>query len=158
MIPSLALALADEVVPHDVVVVGSGVAGLSAALGSSHRSVSVLTKAELGGGSSSQWAQGGVAAALDEDDSPRQHGHDTVMAGAGLGDLERIFDLTAKGPEAIRQLIELGGRFDRDSQGELALGREGAHSRRRILHARGDATGAEMVRALVAALRRRPEM
>lgn len=158
MIPRLALALADEVVPHDVVVVGSGVAGLSAALGSSHRSVTVLTKAVLGGGSSSQWAQGGVAAALDPEDSPRLHGCDTVAAAAGLGNPERIFELTAKGPEAIRQLIELGGAFDRDPEGELALGREGAHSRRRILHARGDATGAEMVRALVEALRQRPEV
>lgn len=158
MTPRLALALADEVLFHDVVVVGSGVAGLSAALGSSHRSVSVLTKAELGGGSSSLWAQGGVAAALDPEDSPQLHSRDTVAAGAGLGELERIVELTTKGPDAIRQLIELGGRFDRGADGELALGREGAHSRRRILHAQGDATGAEMVRTLVAALRRRPEV
>ena len=146
---------ADEVATSDVIVVGSGIAGLTAALSSAPRRVTVLTKTELGGGSSSQWAQGGVAAAMAADDSPRQHAADTVAAGAGLGERAVIDALTTEGPERIRRLIELGARFDRGPGGELRLGREGAHSRRRILHAGGDATGAEMVRALVAEVRRR---
>ncbi len=152
---------ADEVTSSDVIVVGSGIAGLTAALsatgaGRAVRKVTVLTKTELGGGSSSQWAQGGVAAAMAADDSPALHAADTVAAGAGLGDRRVIEALTTEGPERIRRLIELGACFDRDSEGKLRLGREGAHSRRRILHAGGDATGAEMVRALVAEIRHRP--
>ncbi len=151
-----ALRLADEVVSADVLVVGSGIAGLTAALGSSPRKVSVLTKTELGGGSSSQWAQGGVAAAMAASDSPRLHAADTVSAGAGLGDHAVIEALTTEGPKRIRRLIELGARFDRGADGELLLGREGAHGQRRILHAGGDATGAEIVRALTVEVRRRP--
>ncbi len=152
--------LAGDTAAGDVVIVGSGVAGLSAALGlasaggaTAPRKVTVLTKTDLGGGSS-LLAQGGVAAAIGDDDSPRWHARDTLDAAAGLGDGAVIEALTREGPERVRRLIELGGRFDRDSAGELALGREGAHSRRRILHADGDATGREMVRALRAAVRR----
>ncbi len=148
---------ADEVVAADVVVVGSGVAGLTAALGLLPRKVTVLTKTELAGGSS-RWAQGGVAAAVAADDSPRLHAEDTVAAGAGLGDRAVIEALTSEGPERIRRLIELGARFDRGPDGGLLLGREGAHSRRRILHAGGDATGHEMVRALAAEVRRNPRV
>ena len=144
--------LCDETRTWDAVVVGSGVAGLSTALGLAPRRVALITKAELGGGSSSQWAQGGVAAALGNNDSPRLHAEDTLVAGAGLSDPARVLDLTRRGPEHIRRLIELGGEFDQDEDGRLLLGREGAHSRRRILHADGDATGREMVRALVDAV------
>lgn len=155
----------DEVVAGDVVVVGSGIAGLTAALCCAGppsggpllpRKVSILTKVELGGGSSSRWAQGGVAAAMADEDSPLWHAEDTLKAAAGLGDPEVIEALTLEGPERIHHLIELGARFDRGPGGDLLLGREGAHSRRRILHAGGDATGAEMVRALVAEVRRHP--
>jgi len=149
---------ADEVREADALVIGSGVAGLSAALGLGGRRVTLLTKADLGGGSSSRWAQGGVAAALAADDSPSRHAEDTLEAGAGISDPELVEILTREGPERIRGLIALGGRFDRDPEGRLRLGREGAHSRRRILHAGGDATGREMVRALVAALRRHPDV
>ena len=152
-------SLAAETLAHDVVVVGSGIAGLSAALGLSRsgagvggRRVALLTKTDLGGGSS-EWAQGGVAAAVGDGDSPGLHALDTLAAGAGIGDAAVIEILTREGPERIRRLIDLGGRFDRGADGELALGREGAHGRRRILHADGDATGREMVRALCAALR-----
>ncbi len=148
---------ADEVIASDVVVVGSGVAGLTAALGLLPRRVTVLTKTELAGGSS-RWAQGGVAAAMGLDDSPGLHAEDTVAAGAGLGDRAVIDALTAEGPERIRRLMELGARFDRGLDGGLLLGREGAHSRRRILHAGGDATGHEMVRALIAEVRRHPRV
>ncbi|MEM7582749.1 MAG: L-aspartate oxidase [Acidobacteriota bacterium] len=147
---------ADEVIASDVLVVGSGIAGLTAALGLLPRRVTVLTKTDLGAGSSSQWAQGGVAAAMAASDSPRLHAEDTISAGAGLGEKTVIEILTEEGPARIRQLIELGARFDRGADGQLLLGREGAHGRRRILHAGGDATGAEMVRALAAEVRRHP--
>ena len=148
--------LATETVTSDVLVVGSGIAGITAALGLLPRKVTVLTKTVLGGGSSSQWAQGGVAAAMAPDDSAGLHAEDTLRAAAGLGDREVIEALTREGPERIRRLIDLGARFDRADSGEIKLGREGAHSRRRILHAGGDATGAEMVRALVAEVHRHP--
>ncbi len=150
--------LVDEVVDGDVIVVGSGVAGLTAALELPGRRVTVLTKVELGGGSSSRWAQGGVAAALGTDDSPRLHAQDTLVSGDGLCHDEAVAILTQQGPSSLRRLMALGGRFDRDRSGDLLLGKEGAHNRRRILHAGGDATGREMVRALVAATRRRPNV
>lgn len=150
--------LVDEVVDGDVIVVGSGVAGLTAALELPGRRVSILTKLDLGGGSSSRWAQGGVAAALGSDDSPRLHAQDTLLSGDGLCHDDTVAILTRQGPTSLRRLMALGGRFDRDAEGDLRLGKEGAHSRRRILHAGGDATGREMVRALVTATRRRPNV
>ena len=146
--------MADDVRDADAVVVGSGVAGLMAALRLAPRRVTLVTKTALERGGSSSWAQGGVAAAMDASDSPAEHAHDTLAAGAGICDEEAVDVLTREGPERIRELIELGARFDRRRDGSLALGREGAHGRRRILHAGGDATGAEMVRALVEAVRR----
>ena len=89
-------------------------------------------------------------------DSPSQHAADTIAAGAGLNEPSIVRILTSEGPEAMRRLIEIGARFDRDANGDLALGREAAHSQRRILHAMGDATGAEIVRALRAAVAAAP--
>ncbi|HEX9734363.1 MAG TPA: L-aspartate oxidase [Thermoanaerobaculia bacterium] len=146
--------LVSEVTASDVVVVGSGVAGLAAALALAPRRVRLLTKTELASGGSSGWAQGGVAAALAADDSPRAHAEDTLAAAAGLADADAVAALTSEGPLRVRELIGLGARFDRDAAGNLLLGREGAHGRPRILHAGGDATGAEMVRALSAAVGR----
>ncbi len=139
------------------IVVGSGVAGLSTALGlaAMERRVLLVTKTALGGGSS-QWAQGGIAAAMGPDDAPLLHARDTLAAGAGLCDPRVVDILTEEGPAAIRRLIQLGAGFDRDAEGALALGREAAHGRRRILHTRGDATGAEVVRALTAAVQAHP--
>jgi L-aspartate oxidase len=148
----------DGVSQSDVLVVGSGIAGLTAALGCAPLRVTVLTKAALGHGGSSPWAQGGIAVAVGADDSPRLHAADTVTAGAGLNDLAVVDLLTGEGPQRVQALLDLGARFDRDAAGRLALGREAAHSRRRILHARGDATGAEIVRTLVEAVRRSPEI
>jgi L-aspartate oxidase len=147
----------DAVATSDVVVVGTGVAGLTAALGCAPRRVTLLTKARLGDGGASPWAQGGVAAAVGEDDAPSLHAADTITAGAGLNVPEIVALLTREGPERIHELLALGARFDRDTAGRLSLGREAAHSRRRILHSR-DATGAEMVRTLVEAVRRAPEI
>ncbi|MET7324788.1 L-aspartate oxidase [Streptomyces sp. NPDC005549] len=140
----------------DVVVVGSGVAGLTAALrceAAGLRTV-VVTKARLDDGST-RWAQGGVAAALGEGDTPEQHLDDTLVAGAGLCDAEAVRILVTEGPDAVRRLIETGAHFDESTEGGLALTREGGHHRRRIAHAGGDATGAEISRALVEAVRAR---
>ncbi|MET8578161.1 L-aspartate oxidase [Streptomyces sp. NPDC005012] len=140
----------------DVVVVGSGVAGLTAALrceAAGLRTV-VVTKARLDAGST-RWAQGGIAAALGEGDTPEQHLDDTLVAGAGLCDEEAVRLLVTEGPAAVRRLISTGARFDTDEAGEIELTREGGHHRRRIAHAGGDATGAEISRALVEAVQAR---
>jgi L-aspartate oxidase len=144
-----------EVVDADVVVVGAGLAGLSAALRLRPRRVHVVTKARFGAGGASPWAQGGVAAAVGPDDSPAQHAADTIAVAGGLADEEVVELLTREGPAAIARLVGLGARLDRDERHRFALGREAAHSRSRILHAR-DATGAELVRALTLAARRSP--
>ncbi|ARX85417.1 MULTISPECIES: L-aspartate oxidase [Streptomyces] len=140
----------------DVVVVGSGVAGLTAALRCSAAGLKtvVVTKARLDDGST-RWAQGGIAAALGEGDTPEQHLDDTLVAGVGLCDEEAVRVLVTEGPGAVRRLIEAGARFDESADGGLALTREGGHHRRRITHAGGDATGAEISRALVEAVRAR---
>ncbi|OWA08046.1 L-aspartate oxidase [Streptomyces sp. CS113] len=143
-------------VAADVVVVGSGVAGLTAALrceAAGLRTV-VVTKARLDDGST-RWAQGGVAAALGEGDTPEQHLDDTLVAGAGLCDADAVRILVTEGPDAVRRLIATGAHFDESTEGGLALTREGGHHRRRIAHAGGDATGAEISRALVEAVRTR---
>ncbi|NYI05723.1 L-aspartate oxidase [Allostreptomyces psammosilenae] len=137
----------------DTVVVGSGVAGLTAALRAREAgSVLLVTKTVLDAGST-RWAQGGVAAALGEGDSPEQHLRDTLVAGAGLSDADAVRALVEDGPGAVRRLIDTGARFDLADDGSLLLTREGGHLRRRIVHAGGDATGAEISRALVAAVR-----
>jgi L-aspartate oxidase len=146
----------------DVVVVGSGIAGLVTALriasppptGSGARQrVLLVTKALLHEGST-RWAQGGIAAALAPDDSPQEHLRDTLTAGVGLCAKDAVRALVTEGPDAVRRLMELGARFDRSADGGMALTREGGHLKRRIAHAGGDATGAEISRALLAALTR----
>jgi L-aspartate oxidase len=143
----------------DVVVVGSGIAGLTAALRLRGRvgKVLVVTKDVLHAGST-QWAQGGIAAALGPGDSPSQHERDTLIAGAGACDADAVRVLVTEGPGAVRELIELGATFDLHPDGELSLTREGGHRRDRIAHAGGDATGAEIQRALIAAVARAPEI
>ena len=136
----------------DVLVLGSGVAGLTAAVHAraAGLSVAVLTKGELSA-SATWYAQGGVAAALAaEGDSPALHGSDTLTAGAGLCDPDAVGVLTNEGPDRVRSLMALGAEFDAGAGG-LAFAREGGHSVARVVHAGGDATGAEIERALVAA-------
>ncbi len=137
----------------DVLVLGAGVAGLSAALAAAREglSVTLLTKAPLGA-SATRYAQGGVAAALAPPDSPELHFSDTLSAGGGLCDTDAVRVLCAEGPGRLRVLFALGAVFDRED-GALALAREGGHSLARVVHAGGDATGAEVERALVAAVR-----
>ena len=144
----------------DVVVVGSGVAGLTAALHAADAvgdrgSVLLVTKVLVDDGST-RWAQGGVAAALAPEDTPEQHLRDTLVAGVGLCDVDAVRVLCTEGPARLRELVARGAAFDRDPSGELALTREGGHSRDRIVHAGGDATGAEVQRALVAAVQASP--
>jgi L-aspartate oxidase len=134
---------------YDVVVIGAGVAGLAFTLSlPPDLKVALLTKGVLGE-SNTRYAQGGLSAAVGPDDSPSLHAADTLIAGAGLSDSEAVARLVDGAPEAVRWLTALGAHFDEGPDGQMLLGREAAHSRRRVLHAGGDATGAEIERALV---------
>jgi L-aspartate oxidase len=136
-----------QVIQTDCVVVGAGIAGLYTALQiSKYAEVILLTKKSLID-SNTRWAQGGIAAVISEVDSPELHKEDTLMAGAGLCDVQAVDILVHEGPEGVQNLMDYGVHFD-EEDGEIALTKEGAHSRRRILHAQGDATGAEIVRGL----------
>lgn len=131
----------------DVLIIGSGIAGLYTAIKAAEdRQVLLITKRALLE-SNTRYAQGGIAAVTSEADSPAYHLNDTIIAGAGLCELDAVNTLVHEGPEGVQELIRLGTSFDYED-GELALTQEGAHSYRRILHANGDATGYEIVRAL----------
>lgn len=149
--------------PFDVAIIGGGIAGLSVALRlPEHVRVALFTKGQLGE-SNTRYAQGGLAVALGDDDNPELHLQDTLAAGAGLCDENAVRILVEQAPGAVRWLIEMGVQFDRAQPGEdahatpdgLLLGREGAHCRWRVLHAGGDATGAEIERALTTAIQAR---
>ncbi|ANE45976.1 aspartate oxidase [Paenibacillus swuensis] len=131
----------------DVIVIGAGIAGLFAAIkASATNKVIMITKKSLMD-SNTRYAQGGIAAVISEDDSPAFHRQDTLIAGAGLCSHDAVDVLVHEGPDGVRDLIQMGTQFDYED-GVLALTKEGAHSQRRILHANGDATGYEIVRAL----------
>ncbi|MDD2420678.1 MAG: L-aspartate oxidase [Heliobacteriaceae bacterium] len=131
----------------DYLVIGSGIAGLYTALKAvEYGRVTLLTKRKVEDSNTEQ-AQGGIAAAIDRGDSPSLHMEDTLKAGAGLNDLKAVEVLVSEGPARVEELIRMGTAFDR-CEGEIAFGREGAHSRCRILHACGDATGEEIRRTL----------
>ncbi len=139
----------------DFLLVGSGIAGLSAALDAAEfGSVAIVTKDALQEGSTF-YSQGGIAAALDADDSPASHLEDTLNAGAGLCNREAVSVLVTEGPRCVRKLMQRGAKFDTNAHGQLLLGREGAHRTRRIVHAHGDSTGREVMRALMAQARER---
>lgn len=138
-------------------VVGSGIAGLTTALQLRQAGlhVTVVSKVNVDDGST-RWAQGGIAAVLDPLDTPAAHAADTHTAGAGLCDPAAVEVLVAEGPQRVRELIRQGAAFDRHPDGSLKLTREGGHRADRIVHAGGDATGAEVQRALQAAVRQDP--
>jgi len=141
-----------------ILVVGSGIAGLIAALELSAKyDVTVVTKAALAE-SNTRWAQGGIAAAMFDDDSAASHAADTLAAGAGLCNPNAVNILCTEGPARIRDLIRLGVPFDQTPSGDLARGLEAAHSKARILHAGGDATGLSVETTLVRAVRNTPKI
>lgn len=137
-----------------VVVVGSGIAGLTAALHAAENGcrVTVVTKGALDQ-TNTRWAQGGIAAVTSPDDSIASHIADTLTAGAGLADDDAVHTLVSAGPERIAELVRRGVVFDRAADGDYARGLEAAHARPRVLHAGGDATGAEIQSTLGAAVR-----
>jgi L-aspartate oxidase len=143
--------MADRIRHDGVLVVGAGLAGLSAALAAAPRKVLVLTGAPLNHGCASAWAQGGMAAALSADDAPTLHAADTVAAGAGLVDVARAGLLATEGPDAVRRLAALGAPFDRDAQGRFAQSLEAAHSRARIARVKGDQAGHAIMEAVARA-------
>jgi L-aspartate oxidase len=142
----------------DIIIIGAGVAGLATALRLAPRPVTLLTKAPLGIGAASDWAQGGIAAAIGADDAPALHAADTLAAGAGLVD-PAIADLVATaGPRQIDYLLSLGVPFDKAPDGSVACGQEAAHSRRRIAHVKGDGTGHAVMEALIRAVQTTPSI
>ncbi len=138
----------------DVVIVGAGLAGLFCALQLAPRPVTVLSAAPIGEGASSTWAQGGIAAAVAEGDTPEAHAADTIAAGAGLVEDKIARMMAREAPQRIEDLLRYGVPFDRDLEGRLAVGREAAHSTRRIVHVSGDQAGWAIMSALIATVRK----
>lgn len=143
----------------DCLVVGSGVAGMVTAWHAADAGLNVLllTKGDMEDSNTNK-AQGGIAAVFGANDACALHVADTLVAGAGLCDEDIVKIVVEEGREEVKHLIALGAVFDRDLHGELCLGREGCHCRNRILHAKGDATGAEVVRSMMAAIRKAPNI
>jgi L-aspartate oxidase len=142
----------------DVVIVGGGLAGLFCALKLAPRPVTLISAAPLGQGASSAWAQGGIAAAVAEGDSPEAHAADTIAVGGGIVDEAVALGIAREASPRIHDLLAYGVPFDRDLEGRLAVGREAAHSARRIVHVRGDGAGAAIIAALSDAVRRTPSI
>jgi L-aspartate oxidase len=148
----------DRLVFDGPLILGAGLAGLSAALATAPRNTLVLSPAALGDGCCSAWAQGGMAAALGEDDSPALHARDTEAAGAGLVDHDAALRLTEAAAATVARLAALGAPFDRDADGRLVQGLEAAHSRSRIARVKGDQAGAAIMTAMARAVRAEPRI
>ena len=142
----------------EVVIVGGGLAGLFCALKLSPRPVTVISAAALDQGASTAWAQGGIAAAVAEGDSAEAHAADTIAVGAGLVDETVALGLAREAGARIHDLLHYGVPFDRDLEGRLAVGREAAHSARRIVRVRGDMAGQAIISALIDAARKTPSI
>ena len=144
--------------PGDIVIIGAGLAGLFTALKLAPLPVTVIAAAPLGEGASSVWAQGGIAAAVGEGDSPAKHAADTIAAGDGIVD-ETIAGLVAsEAPDRIRDLLEYGVPFDRDLAGHYVLSKEAAHTEKRVVRVSGDRAGAAIMQALIATVRNTPSI
>ena len=142
----------------DVVIVGTGVAGLRAAIEASHQNDVIVLAKESIDLSNTSWAQGGIAAVMNAKDSINAHIQDTLEAGAGLCETSAVRALVEEGPQEIAQLLKWGMRVDRDESGQPALGLEGGHHCHRIIHSDGDATGVELARCLVEKVRQQPRV
>ena len=141
-----------------VLIVGGGLAGLFCALRLAPLPVTLLAAAPLGDGASTAWAQGGIAAAVGDGDTPEAHARDTVTAGAGIVDETLALGMAREAPERVRDLLAYGVPFDHDLEGRLQVSREAAHSARRIVRVKGDQAGAAIIAALIAAVRRTPSI
>src|SRR6201995_6003446 len=141
-----------------VVIVGAGLAGLLCALKLAPQPVTLIAAAPLGQGASSAWAQGGIAAAVAEGDSAEAHAADTIAVGGGIVDEGGALALAREAPARIHDLLHYGVPFDRDLEGKLAVGREAAHSARRIVQVRGDIAGKAIISALTEAVRNTPSI
>ena len=141
-----------------ILIVGGGLAGLFCALKLAPHPVTVLAAAPIGEGASSAWAQGGIAAAMSDGDTPEKHTADTLVAGAGTVDEGVVLAMAREAGDRIRDLLAFGVPFDRDLEGRLVQSREAAHSERRIVRVKGDMAGKAIMEALVAAVRRTPSI
>jgi len=141
-----------------IVIVGAGLAGLFTALKLSPLAVTVITAACLGKGASSAWAQGGIAAAISDGDTPENHVTDTIAAGAGIVDEDIALLMASEASARIRDLLAYGVPFDRDLEGKLSLSREAAHTHHRIVRVKGDMAGRKIMEALIATVRKTPSI
>lgn len=141
-----------------VVIIGAGIAGLFCALKLLPQKSTIISNTLLGEGSASAWAQGGIAAAIGQADSPTSHMNDTIKAGAGIVDAERVSRMVMDAKYLVDDLIEFGVEFDRDQNGDLKLNHEAAHSQRRVVGAGGDMAGKAIMQALVAAVKAHPDI
>ncbi len=148
----------DGVSADGIVIVGAGLAGLFTALRLAPLPVTVISPAPLGEGASSVWAQGGIAAAVGEGDTPEAHAADTIVAGDGLVEPAIARAIAEEAPERIRDLLAYGVPFDRELAGHFVLSREAAHSAKRVVRVSGDRAGAAIMQALVAAVRATPSI